>query len=464
MLNRLAVLTIGGFALAPAVYAEGNVPAVEEVVQSVDLVWMMMGAFLVFFMHAGFAMLETGFTRSKNALNILTKNILTMSIGSTLYFLIGYAIMFGESFHGLIGTSGFLLDGHSDQMGFAIFQAVFAATCATIISGAVAERMKLGSYIVLTILMTGFIYPIVGHWVWGDGWLAELGFVDFAGSSVVHLTGAMGAVITVIILGPRFGKYAQERVNVIPGHNLPLGALGVFILWFGWFGFNGGSTLAADPEKVPGVIAATLLAGAAGVLSSCFYTQFKYKRIDPSLTMNGALAGLVGITAGCANVTPGGAMIIGLISGIFLVEAVPFFDRVAKLDDPVGAIAVHGVSGVWGTLAVGLFSTDGGLFYGGGLHLLGIQALGVLAVMVWTVAATAGCLWVMTRFSSIRVSREEEISGLDFAEHGSTAYETTKSIFNENFVDPSHEAFGIGLIQRLDRLTPTPSNTKAELS
>jgi len=200
-----------------------------------------------------------------------------------------------------------------------------------------------------------------------------------------------------------------------------------------------------------------------GVLSSCFYTRFKFKRIDPSLTMNGALAGLVGITAGCANVTPGGAMIIGLISGVLLVEAVPFFDRVAKLDDPVGAIAVHGVSGVWGTIAVGLFSTDGGLFYGGGLHLLGIQTLGVVSVIIWTVAATAGCLWVMTQISSIRVSREEEISGLDFSEHGSSAYETTKSIFNENFVDPSGEAFGMGLIQRLDRLAPTTSKTKAEL-
>jgi len=463
MFNRLAVLLFGGFALSPAVYAEGNVPAVEEVVRSVDLVWMMMGAFLVFFMHAGFAMLETGFSRSKNALNILTKNILTMSIGSVLYFFIGYAIMFGESFHGVIGTSGFLLHGHADQIGFAIFQAVFAATCATIISGAVAERMKLSSYIVLTILMAGLIYPIVGHWAWGGGWLADLGFTDFAGSSVVHLTGAVGAVVTVSFLGPRIGKYTQGKINVIPGHNLPLGALGVFILWFGWFGFNGGSTLVADPEKVPGVIAATLLSGSMGVLSSCFYTRFKFKRIDPSLTMNGALAGLVGITAGCANVTPGGAMIIGLISGILLVEAVPFFDRVAKLDDPVGAIAVHGVSGVWGTIAVGLFSTDGGLFYGGGLHLLGIQTLGVVSVIIWTVAATAGCLWVMTQISSIRVSREEEISGLDFSEHGSSAYETTKSIFNENFVDPSGEAFGMGLIQRLDRLAPTTSKTKAEL-
>lgn len=463
MKRKIFSLCISSLLVAFPVYAAETTPTAESVASSLDMVWIMIAAFLVFFMHAGFAMVETGFTRSKNALNILMKNMMTISIGAILYFLIGYGLMFGQSQGGLFGTDGFLLIGQTDQVGFFAFQAMFAATCATIISGAVAERMKLGSYLLLTLLMTGFIYPVVGHWIWGGGWLAEMGFTDFAGSTVVHLTGALGAIVAVSFLGGRIGKYANGKANVIPGHNLPLGALGVFILWFGWFGFNAGSTLAADTSLIPHVVTTTLLCASAGVISSAFYSHLKYKRIDASLTLNGALGGLVGITAGCASVSFIGAVAIGLLVGIILVEAVEFIDQKLKLDDPVGAIAVHGICGIWGTVAVGLFATEGGLFYGGGFELLVTQLIGISAVMVWTIAAVSLSLFIMTRFSSIRVSREEEISGLDFAEHGSSAYETTKGIFNENMVDDGNP-FGLGLIQRLDNLHSSSSEPKTKTS
>ncbi|MFC4322332.1 ammonium transporter [Litchfieldia salsa] len=456
MKKKISALVASSFLIGTAVSADG--PTVESVSASLDSTWIMVAAFLVFFMHAGFAMVESGFTRSKNTLNILMKNILTVSIASVLYFLVGYGFMFGSSAGGFIGVDGFALAG-VDDIGFFVFQAVFAATCATIISGAVAERMKLGSYMFLTILMTGLIYPVVGHWVWqGDGWLTALGFVDFAGSTVVHLTGAIGAIVTVKFLGARIGKYSNGKVNVIPGSNIPLGALGVFILWFGWFGFNGGSTLAADPELVPHVVATTLLSASCGVLGSAFYSLFRYKRIDASLTLNGALAGLVGITAGTAAVSLVGAIIIGFIAGVILIEAVQFLDRGLKLDDPVGAIAVHGVCGVWGTIAVGFFATEGGLFYGGGASLLGVQAIGVLAVIAWTVATVALSIFIMMKVSPIRVSREEEISGLDFAEHGSSAYEFRDSILTENNPTPSGTDFGSGLVQRLDSLGTKTKN------
>ncbi|MCP3029311.1 ammonium transporter [Halobacillus sp. A5] len=443
----------------PVVASAETAATPEAVLESVDMVWIMIAAFLVFFMHAGFAMVEAGFTRSKNALNILMKNFMTMSIAAILYFIVGYGIMFGTSGGGFLGLDGFLLSGHEDQVGFFVFQAVFAATCATIISGAVAERIKLSSYLILTVFMTAFIYPVVGHWVWGGGWLSELGFVDFAGSTVVHLTGALGAVVAVMFLGPRLGKYSGGKVNVIQGHNIPIGALGVFILWFGWFGFNGGSTLAADPSAIPGVVATTLLSASAGVIGSGFYSQLKYKRIDASLTLNGALAGLVGITAGTGDLSPVGAIITGLIAGVILVEGVQLLDRKLHIDDPVGAIAVHGICGVWGTLAVGFFALEGGLFYGGGFELLSIQAVGILAVMAWTMGTSAIVIFALKSAFGIRVSREEEISGLDFAEHGSSAYESSKSIFNENpNVTDVGKDFGVGLLNRLDSL----ENNKAK--
>ncbi|MCM3616907.1 ammonium transporter [Sutcliffiella horikoshii] len=455
MKKKIGLLVTGGLLVSSTAHAQA--PTVEGLSVSLDMVWIMVAALLVFFMHAGFAMVESGFTRSKNALNILMKNFLTISTAAILYLALGYALMFGSSIAGFTGMDGFFLIGHEDQIGFFVFQVMFAATCATIISGAVAERMKLSSYILLTVAMTAVIYPIVGHWVWGDGWLAELGFTDFAGSTVVHLTGALGAVVAVKFLGARLGKYSKGKVNVIAGHNIPLGALGVFILWFGWFGFNGGSTLAADPSLIPHVITTTLLSASGGVLASAFYTNIRFKRVDASLTLNGALAGLVGITAGTGDVSPFGAIIIGLIAGVLLVEAVTFIDRKVKLDDPVGAIAVHGVCGIWGTLAVGLFSTSTGLFYGGGITQLGVQAIGVLAVSAWTVAAVSTFLFIVTRFTTIRVTKEEEISGLDFVEHGSAAYELRESVFSDNSSAPE---FGTGLVHRLNNLE-SPSK-KAE--
>ena len=394
----------------------------EAVQSSVDMMWVMIGTILVFFMHAGFAMVETGFTRSKNSVNIIMKNLLTLAIGALLYFVVGFALMFGPSAFGLIGTDGFALHDRTD-IGFFVFQAVFAATCATIISGAVAERMKLSSYLLLVVIMAGFIYPVVGHWVWGGGWLSELGFIDFAGSSVVHLTGAVGALVAVWLIGPRIGKYANNRVNVIPGHSIPLGTLGVLILWVGWFGFNGSSTLAADPDLVPAIIANTLLSASAAVVSTALYTKFRYKQMDASLTLNGALSGLVGITAGCANVSLAGSIIIGLIAGILMTEAIRFFDVKAKIDDPVGAISVHGVGGIWGTLAVGLFDTANGTLYGGGFDILGTQALGIAAIISWTALTVGGSLMAIRLFSTLRVTKAEEIAGLDLTEHGTQAYE-----------------------------------------
>ena len=390
---------------------------------SINLVWVMLGAFLVFFMHAGFAMLETGFTRSKNAVNIIMKNFLTISIGGIVYFIAGYAIMFGDTAGGFIGTSGFLLNG-VDDIGFFVFQAMFAATCATIISGAVAERTNIMAYLGIVVIMTLFIYPVVGHWIWqGDGWITQLGFVDFAGSTVVHLTGAVGALVAAAMIGPRIGKYTKDVVNVIPGHSIPLGALGVFVLWLGWFGFNGGSTLAADPSLVPGVIANTFLSASAGVVATAFYTKFRYGYMDGSLTLNGALAGLVGITAGAANVSLIGAIIIGFIAGPLLVEGVRFIDSKLKVDDPVGAVAVHGLCGIWGTLAIGFFDLTNGLFYGGGISQLGVQAIGVVAVITWTALTVGFGLSIIKLFIPLRVSREEELEGLDTVEHGSSAYE-----------------------------------------
>ncbi|ATP38765.1 ammonium transporter [Solibacillus sp. R5-41] len=411
----------------------------EEVMLSVNLVWVMLGTILVFFMHAGFAMVEAGFTRSKNAVNIIMKNFITISLGGIIYFLCGYAIMFGDTAGGLIGTSGFALID-VENIGFFIFQAMFAATGATILSGAVAERTNIMAYIGIVFLMTSFVYPVVGHWIWsGSGWLTDLGFVDFAGSTVVHLTGAVAAFVAAIMIGPRLGKYGDGKVNVIKGHSIPLGALGVFILWLGWFGFNGASTLAADPATVPGVIANTFFAAAAGVVATVFYTKFRYGHIDGSLTLNGALAGLVGITAGAANVSIVGAICIGGIAAPLLVEGVRFIEWKLKVDDPVGAVAVHGICGIWGTLAVGLFDIGGqGLFYGGGIGLLAVQAIGVLATIAWVSVTVTGGLFLIKLFMPLRVSKEEEIAGLDVIEHGTPAYEyqeifKSSALRNETF-------------------------------
>ena len=417
---------------------------------SINLVWVMLGAFLVFFMLTGFPMVEAGFTRSKNAVNILMKNFLTISLGGIVYYLVGFAIMFGDTAGGFIGISGFALNG-VDDIALFVSQAMFAATCATIISGAVAERTNIIAYMGIIIIMTALIYPVVGHWVWqGEGWLTKLGFVDFAGSTVVHLTGAVAALVSAAMIGPRIGKYAGKVVNVIPGHSIPLGALGVFILWLGWFGFNGASTLMADPSSVPGIIANTFLAASAGVVGTALYTKLRFGYMDGSLTLNGALAGLVAITAGAANLNIVGALAAGFVASVLLVEGVRFIEHKLRVDDPVGAVTVHGIVGIWGTLAVGLFDTTNGLIASGSAELLYIQAIGVLAVVGWTAATTAIGLYAINLIVPLRVSAEEEIKGLDISEHGSNAYEM-QDVFKG--VTRSGDTFA----QRLTTLGQSPS-------
>ncbi len=408
----------------------------EETLQGlqigIDNMWLLVAAFLVMFMQPGFAMVEAGFTRSKNTANILMKNLMDFSIGSLLYWIIGFTIMYGDSIGGFIGMPDlfFMSDGFGDNYSdYAdlFFQTVFAATAATIVSGAMAERTEFKSYLIFSIVITVLIYPISGHWTWGGGWLSQLGFHDFAGSSIVHSVGAWVGLAGAAIIGPRIGKYdADGKAKAIPGHNLALGALGVFILWFGWFGFNPGSQLAAagtDNAVAIGHIAVTTnLAAAAGAVTAMLVSWFRYKRPALSISLNGALAGLVAITAGCDAVDPMGAVAIGVIAGFVLPFAVEFFDKVLKIDDPVGAISVHGVSGAFGTLAVGLFSTSEGLFYGHGAKLLGIQAIGVLAFFVWAAGLGLILFYILKKLNILRVSRRIEEEGLDVYEHGESAY------------------------------------------
>lgn len=398
----------------------------------IDNMWLLIAGFMVMFMQPGFAMVEAGFTRSKNTANILMKNLMDFSIGSLLYWVIGFTLMYGESIGGLIGTPDlfFMSDGYGENYSdYAdlFFQTVFAATAATIVSGAMAERTEFKSYLIFSIVITVFIYPISGHWTWGGGWLSQLGFHDFAGSSIVHSVGGWVGLAGAAIIGPRIGKYKKDgKPNAIPGHNLALGALGVFILWFGWFGFNPGSQLAAsgvDNAVAIGHIAVTTnLAAAAGAVTAMLVAWVRYKRPALSISLNGALAGLVAITAGCDVVDPMGAVIIGTMAGFILPFAVEFFDKVLKVDDPVGAISVHGVSGAFGTLAVGLFSTSEGLFYGNGAGLLGIQAIGVLAIFGWAIGMGALLFFILKKAKVLRVSKRIEEEGLDIYEHGESVY------------------------------------------
>lgn len=410
-----------------------------DVQQCLNIAWTLLAAFLVFFMQAGFAMVETGFTRAKNAGNIIMKNLMDFSIGSFVFFLIGFGLMFGTDFGGFIGTSGFfnpqLMENVSQFQDltpetFLIFQTVFCATAATIVSGAMAERTRFIAYIIYSAVISLFIYPVVGHWIWGGGWLAQLGFVDFAGSTVVHSVGGWSALVGAAFLGPRIGKYNKDgSVNAIPGHSLTLGALGVFILWFGWFGFNPGSTLAANGD-VGHIAMTTNIAAAVASTVTLIVTWIRYKKPDVSMTLNAVLAGLVAVTAGCQVVTIWGAIAIGFVAGILVVFGVEFIDKIVKIDDPVGAIAVHLMNGIWGTLAVGLFANYApgtenavtGLFYGGGAGLLGTQALGVVSVAGWVIATTSILFFVIKKTVGLRVSKQEEIEGLDIHEHGTEAY------------------------------------------
>jgi len=411
--------------------SEGVDMEMAELVQKIDMVWVLVAAVLVFAMQLGFALVECGFTRARNSANIIMKNLMDFSIGSVAYYVVGFGLMFGATAGGLVGVTGLfrpetmgleIFDALTPSV-FIIFQTVFAATAATIVSGAMAERTQFRAYVIFSFIITLVIYPISGHWAWGGGWLSGLGFMDFAGSTVVHSVGGWAALVGAAILGPRTGKYTAEgKPNAIPGHNLPLGAAGVFVLWIGWFGFNPGSTVAANAEI--GYIAMTTnLAAAMAAVVTMIITWNRYGKPDVSMTLNGALAGLVAITAGCNVVSFYGALAIGIVAGILIVFGVETVDKVFHIDDPVGAISVHLLNGVWGTLAIGLFATDGvGLFYGGGFAQLGVQALGVLAFGAWTVATTFILFTVLKKTVGLRVSVEEERIGLDVCEHGTSAY------------------------------------------
>ncbi len=400
---------------------------------SIDTLWVLIAAVLVMLMQAGFAMVESGFTRGKNSINILMKNLIDFSMGSLIFYIVGYTLMFGTDIGGIFGKPIFFFndngaDGIANKASL-IFQTVFAATAATIVSGAIAERTKFSTYIIFTIIITAIIYPIAGHWIWGGGWLSTLStpFHDFAGSTVVHSVGAWVGLAGAIVLGPRIGKYGKDgKVNVIPGHNLTIGALGVFILWFGWFGFNGGSQLAIGGSDnaiaVSSIFVNTNLSAAAGALAAMAVTWFRHKKPGLSLSLNGALAGLVAITAGCDIVTPESAILIGLIAGVVLVFSVEFFDKVLRIDDPVGAISVHGINGALGTLLVGFFAVDGGLFYGGGFSLLISQFIGVISVAAWALTFGFALFYTLKKTIGLRVSAKVEHVGLDITEHGEGAY------------------------------------------
>ena len=394
---------------------------------SVDVIWTLLGAALVYFMQAGFAMCEAGLTRAKNTGNILMKNMMDFCIGTPAFWLVGFGLMFGGS-GAFIGKLDPLIRG-SYQFGslptwcFVIFQTVFCATSATIVSGSMAERTNFKAYCLYSAMISLIVYPISGHWIWGGGWLSQLGFHDFAGSTAVHMVGGVTACIGANILGPRIGKYDRDgKPKAIPGHNLTVAALGVFILWFCWFGFNGASTTAmstdADLTKASLVYMNTNLAAAIATCTAMIFTWVRYGKPDVSMTLNGALAGLVAITAGCDQVSPVGAFFIGLFAGILLCVSVDFFDRIAKIDDPVGAISVHGACGAMGTLCVGLFATDGGLFYGGGIHYFLIQLLGVASVMLWVIITMTIIFKVIDKLVGLRVPADIEIEGLDYHEHG----------------------------------------------
>jgi len=433
---------------APAEPVLGLNKDLPSISVALDTVWVMVAAFLVMWMQAGFALVEVGLTRAKNAVNILMKNVLDFCFGSLMFWIMGFGLMFttGNAF---MGDGGFFLtetfsevDGaqvsNFDPLSWTtipleakfFFQLVFAATAATIVSGAMAERTKFASYMLYSIFITAVIYPISGHWIWGGGWLAQRGFWDFAGSTTVHSVGAWLALVGAFVLGPRIGKYtADGKPRAIPGHNIPFVGLGVFILWLGWFGFNPGSTMAADAPSIAKVTIVTNIAAAAGAITSLITSKAMFKKWDGTMALNGALAGLVSITAPCFWVSMPSAVIIGGIGGVLVVLSVVFLDHVLKIDDPVGAVSVHGTCGAWGTLAVGLFSNGTGdasplpgLFMGGGASQLIEQAIGVGAVFGWCMVTGAICFYGLKYTVGLRVSAEEEMEGLDYGEHGNEAY------------------------------------------
>jgi Amt family ammonium transporter len=425
MIRKLAPLAAAAVLVPGVALAEGEVSPGTFVANNV---WMMMAAALVFIMHLGFASLESGLTRAKNTTNILFKNVFIICTGLVTYYIVGFNLMYPGDFNGFFGFAGFGLSPGEDGMtpsyadgGYTywtdfLFQAMFAATCATIVSGAVAERIKLKSFMVFSVPFVALVYTVAGSWKWGGGWLDAMGFYDFAGSTIVHSVGGWAALVGAVMLGARIGKYGKDgRVNPIPGSNLPLATAGVFLLWLGWFGFNGGSVLSADPELTSLVLVTTCLAAAAGGLGAMFAYSFVSNRPDLSMALNGILAGLVGITAGADVMTPLSAIIIGLIAGGLVVGSVLLIDRI-KIDDPVGAISVHLTCGIWGTLAVGIFSTNPD-------HSFLIQLVGVAAYGAFTLICAGGIFFAVKATIGLRVEPEEEIEGLDLHEHGMHAYD-----------------------------------------
>lgn len=422
---------------------------------SVNTIWVLVGAALVFFMQAGFAILESGLTRAKNAGNIIMKNLMDFCIGTPVYWIIGFGIMFGSTSPLFGSIDLFTLGSYADVLpsgvpkyAYVIFQTVFCATAATIVSGAMAERTKFSAYCIYSFLISLIVYPVSGHWIWGGGWLAQLGFHDFAGSTAVHMVGGCAALIGAAFLGPRIGKFTKDgKPKAILGHNLTMAALGVFILWFCWFGFNGCSTVAMDTDEA--MVSAGLifyntnLAAAVATCTTMIFTWIRYKKPDVSMSLNGTLAGLVAITAGCDVMDPFGAAVTGIVAGIIVVLIVELLDKVLKIDDPVGAVAVHCGNGVWGTIAVGLFATDGGLFYGGGFRFLGIQILGVVSVLAWVTVCMVIIFTVLKHTVGLRVSAKEEIDGLDATEHGlASAY--AGFTFSTNDLDDGGETIELG--------------------
>jgi len=403
-----------------------NAEAIKGVQTHLDYVWTLVAAALVFFMQAGFACVEAGFTRAKNSINIMMKNLMDFAVGSIAFWAIGFGLMFGTTTTGWFGTDGFFLSdftvgGDPWVLAFWMFQVVFAATAATIVSGAMAERTKFVSYLLYSAVISAFIYPLFGGWAWGSlfhggGWLGKLGFIDFAGSTVVHSIGGWAALAGALVLGPRIGKYTKEgKVKAIPGHNIPLAAVGVFILWLGWFGFNPGSTTAGN-KSIAMIFVNTNLAAAAGCCMGMLTSWIIFKKPEIGMSLNGALAGLVAITAGCANVSPTSSIIIGAIAGVLVVLSVLFFDRIG-IDDPVGAVSVHGINGAWGTLAAGLFNIEGVT-----ANLIGVQLLGIGTAFVWSFGTCYILFRILKATVGLRVSAEEEMEGLDVAEHGGHAY------------------------------------------
>jgi len=427
-LSVLAILVFAGY--TSYAQEEAAAPTVADAIFTINNIWMLVASFLVFIMHLGFATVESGLTRAKNTTNILFKNVSVVSIGLLTYAFVGFNLMYPGDFSigQFFGFAGFGLtspEGAAGLIAYAdggytywtdfIFQAMFAATCATIVSGAVAERIKLSSFLVFTVFFVSLVYTIGGSWKWGGGWLDQMGFYDFAGSTLVHSVGGWGALIGALILGPRLGKYTKLGIKPIPGHSLPLATIGVFMLWFGWYGFNGGSVLSADPGPVSLVFVTTSLAAAAGIIGAMVVSWILFKKPDLSMILNGALAGLVGITAGADVTTPVSSVIIGFIAGALVVGSVLFVDKTLKIDDPVGAISVHLTCGIWGTLAVGIFSTNPD-------HNFITQLKGVLAYGVFTVICALILFLAIKYTMGLRVSEEEEIAGLDIGEHGMEAY------------------------------------------